>query len=588
MFETLPKTIINAEREREGKLQTLLHKAKQGPDALSAEERKNLQNIGYEYIRVAGQEKPWCAVNAFRSLHDFDGLRATLDYCLRHEPETMSIPDILVALEDYAGQRLWLNRTTEIVKLNYNACFKELDRPLYTYIAQTLKDNETPEATGGFHTGSDLIALHHLSRKYDVGIPIARGGLYQGAIAQLWGMPTHTADVSAHGRKRPTGKWIRPVSAEDIQGKHILLFDKDAVTGASIRKTMAMLEKFKPAHIGAYFTWPILQPGQFGVGTLTEGLPNTIDLYSAEDIYLHHAGDVYFKAHEKLHTLYGQRRRVEQEYRQQYIPRFAAEHSDIEKALKSFLQRSLRVYDNLNPFLAGVPTIREKLLNRLRSMARAIEQYHAPILNIPGTKERLLTMITNTPALFPGELENAILLSRYHPRAQRCAEERGIENPHVPSSPLAAHYTAAVAMKEGIDYALIVGPEGFAYEPYFRELGIPTLAVNIPESAPEEPRTLRNLDNLSILKGKKVLIVEDDIQTGATLEKLLEQLKEYAPAQMNLYLGQPERFQKKQNIPTAVTKTYIAGEGASEKAQAAAFRAFLLSRGLRMFKTDKA
>jgi len=141
-----------------------------------------------------------------------------------------------------------------------------------------------------------------------------------------------------------------------------------------------------------------------------------------------------------------------------------------------------------------------------------------------------------------------------------------------------------MAVKEGFDMALIVGPEGFAYEPYFRDLGLSTVAVNIPESREGEHRTIQLFDDLSVLQGKKVLVVEDDIRTGATLQKLLEQLKDHKPQQLGLYLGQKESFQRMENIPQDFEKTYIAGSGIDLAAAAKEFRDYLESRGLKIFK----
>ena len=42
------------------------------------------------------------------------------------------------------------------------------------------------------------------------------------------------------------------------------------------------------------------------------------------------------------------------------------------------------------------------------------------------------------------------------------------------------------------------------------------------------------MDDLNVLKGKNVLIVEDIIDTGRTMKKLLKLLKEYEPKSLNV------------------------------------------------------
>ena len=100
----------------------------------------------------------------------------------------------------------------------------------------------------------------------------------------------------------------------------------------------------------------------------------------------------------------------------------------------------------------------------------------------------------------------------------------------------------------------------------------------------DEPRTIKLFDDLSILQGKKVLVVEDDIRTGATLQKLLEHLKPHNPASLGLYLGQPEQFQRVQNIPQEFGNTYLAEESSTSGKE---FEEYLESRNLKIFKTAR-
>lgn len=68
--------------------------------------------------------------------------------------------------------------------------FNALNQALYDHVHIFLDENGTPIATGGINKGVDLIAIRNLSHNYDVAVPIARGGLNQGAIANLWEMTT--------------------------------------------------------------------------------------------------------------------------------------------------------------------------------------------------------------------------------------------------------------------------------------------------------------------------------------------------------------------------------------------------------------
>jgi hypothetical protein len=116
---------------------------------------------------------------------------------------------------------------------------------------------------------------------------------------------------------------------------------------------------------------------------------------------------------------------------------------------------------------------------------------------------------------------------------------------------------AQKALRGKYDIALIVGAEGFAYEPIFRDLGIPTVAVNIPEADFGGSRSIEVFDDLSKLKGKRLLVVEDDVHSGATLRKLLEEVKHHHPQSLGLYLGLPEIRQMQENIPGDFRKIYL-------------------------------
>ena len=205
--------------------------------------------------------------------------------------------------------------------------------------------------------------------------------------------------------------------------------------------------------------------------------------------------------------------------------------------------------------------------------------------DFPDVRKNFIQMLDNVSGL-PTDFEADLVRARYGSRAVEAARKRNIENPHIPAFPLAAFAAARRAIEKGFDIAVVVGPEGFAYEPYFEDLGIPTVAVNIPESRPNEPRSFTALDDLTVLQGKRVLVVEDDVRTGATLQTILDKVKSYAPGQFGLYLGQPASFQEQKNIPSEFQDTYIANADLPEQ-EGLDFENHLKSIGLKIFKTAR-
>ena len=558
----------------------LLSCVQNGVDKISRQDRERLVQFGHHWLD--SEENTYEAMRAFEAAQDFEGLRKVADFLLRERPDSSSLPCVLADLEDHEGIRNLLNR--EDVKFReyaYGEFFKSFDEPLYEYIRKFLERNKTPVATGGVNQGIDLIAIRNLAQEYDIAVPIARGGLNQGAIAHLWGMPTRIVDIAAHKRKVPKGKWINPIEPDDFYGKRVLLFDKDAVTGASIQKAVSMLKNFQTESIGVYFTHPVLKPGSIGIGTITRGLPKRLEIFSPKNAPMKNAGDTYLEAHEKLETPYGLRRKAERQFIEE-AEKIKGRFPELAESFRTFVSAQFHVFDALNPNLPGVAEVRQQILKRVNQLYREHKNFlESNMYSLPNVVENFRRML-ETRQVLPAGFESELVRARFRKQGEEAARRRNVENPHYPSNPLAAFNAARKAVKEGFDIALIVGPEGFAYEPYFLDLGIQTVAVNIPESREDEPRTIKLFDDLSILQGKKVLVVEDDIRTGATLQKLLERLSPQNPAGLGLYLGQPEKFHKIQNIPQEFENIYLAEESPTSSRE---FKEYLESKNLKIFKT---
>ena len=567
----------------------LLGRAKAGVDTLSSEERERLTEIGYHDLY--DNENGYRAMRVFEVLQDFVGLRKTAEWMSEKIPDSYDLSEVLLALEDYNTLRDLLNQRSDKSNNGYDIfgeAFYPLVEPLSEYIKQYLKNNGTPVATGDMDVAKDLTAIRNLAQEYDIAVPIARGGLRQGAIADLWGMKTRIIDIAAHERKTPRGKWVSPVEEKEFAGKRVLLFDKDAVSGATIKKVVKMLAGFKPERTDVYFFYNIVPAENRAIGTVVDGLPPEVTTYCPANAPRHNTGDAFIEAHEKLGTTYGQRRLVERTYVEEFIPSLKKQYPDLAKAAETFLVRHLQVYDSLNPYLAGVEKLREHILSNLNKIHEDCESYLKTKMFevMPNVKEGLRRIMETANPLSVG-FETDLINARYRSQTDEMAKKRGVENPHNPSQPLAAFHAARTAVEKGFDIALIVGPEGFAYEPYFLDLGIQTVAVNIPESGESETRTIKLFGDLAVLQDKKVLVVEDDIRTGATLQKVLETLQPNKPRQLGLYLGQPENYQIKANIPVDFTETYVAGDGVKEEELAEGFKKYLESKGLRIFKNTE-
>jgi len=579
MSEKSPSRKILRDAERICDSHDLLARSRNGIDTLSNEERVQLAKSGHDYLSEGSET---IALDFFEAAQDFEGLRVVADKLLKERLDSTEIPRALILLEDHEGMRNLLNRESRGYwgTYQYEGSFRILEKTLNEYVDKFLIENGDLTATGMINRGDDLIAIRNLSRQYDVAVPIARGGLKQGAIAHLWGMPTKIVDIAAHNRKVPRGKWINPVQKKDFEGKKVLLFDKDAVSGASIRKALSMLARFRPLKVDAYFPYDEVPAGSNGTGTRIENLPPELTAYYPENAPLQNAGDVYIEAHEKLETPYGRRRKTETLFIEE-AERIKKEFPELSESIRTYIIERCRLWDSLNPMVAGISDVREQMLTEFGELKKVY--LNTAMYKLPGVVGNLIQRLSN-PEKLPISTENKLIAARYAARAVEAATSRNIDNQHYPSNPLAAFIAAREAVQKGFDVALIVGPEGFAYEPFFIDLGLATVAVNIPESRIDETRTTIACGDLSVLKGKRVLIVEDDVRTGATLKKIIDISNTYVPQELGLYLGLPKTFQRMENIPSNFKDVFVADGSREERAD---FSDYLATRGLNIFKYSK-
>jgi hypothetical protein len=123
------------------------------------------------------------------------------------------------------------------------------------------------------------------------------------------------------------------------------------------------------------------------------------------------------------------------------------------------------------------------------------------------------------------------------------------------------------------DHCLAVAPEGHVYGYFFERLGIPVLSVHVGYP----PRRVEVLDDLAVVRGGRVLLLEDDVVSGVTLRLVVDALGHHGPHSLALYLGRRKEDQILENIPPEVSAVYLAedrlrpAERGQDEAEFAAF-----------------
>ena len=88
----------------------------------------------------------------------------------------------------------------------------------------------------------------------------------------------------------------------------------------------------------------------------------------------------------------------------------------------------------------------------------------------------------------------------------------------------------------------------------FELLGATVLSVHVDYP----PRRCEVLDDLSVVRDKRVLILEDDVISGVTLGYVVQDIQKFQPRSMDLYLGRPADGQLLKNVDPAIGQTYLA------------------------------
>jgi hypothetical protein len=128
-------------------------------------------------------------------------------------------------------------------------------------------------------------------------------------------------------------------------------------------------------------------------------------------------------------------------------------------------------------------------------------------------------------------------------------------NPLTPQDSVAAFAMARWLQQSGrFDDYLAVAPEGHVFGYFFERLGIPMLSAFVEYP----PRCVDLVDDCSAIRGRRVLVVEDDIISGVSLALVVSALATYAPRSLSLYLGRDKESQQLENVPELITEVYLA------------------------------
>lgn len=128
-------------------------------------------------------------------------------------------------------------------------------------------------------------------------------------------------------------------------------------------------------------------------------------------------------------------------------------------------------------------------------------------------------------------------------------------NPFTPVDPVAAFAMARwLVEQEQFDEYVVVAPEGHVYGYFFARCGANILTVHVGYP----PIRCEPLDDLRVLRDRRVLILEDDVASGTSLRRVVPTLQAFQPRSIDLYLGRPKDAQILEHVDPAIGKVYLA------------------------------
>jgi hypothetical protein len=133
-------------------------------------------------------------------------------------------------------------------------------------------------------------------------------------------------------------------------------------------------------------------------------------------------------------------------------------------------------------------------------------------------------------------------------------EGSGVNN-FTPHNAVAA-FGMAKLLAGKFDQYVAVAPEGHIYGYFFERLGVPLISVHTDYP----PTTCKTESDLSLLTNQRVLVIEDDVISGRTLQIVVDLLQTFRPTSLSLYLGHNIGIQHLENVPEVIGRdsVYIA------------------------------
>jgi hypothetical protein len=204
--------------------------------------------------KTALEEKDiYKAVRAFKELDDKKGLKKAGDEGLKNE----WFYDAFQAFKEINDESGLRQIVVEASKRNLpqnledNFLFTGFGKRIYEDFRRFYRNYGFERASGTFDVVRMFNSANELAKNYDLGIGLAKGGLFGAYAFREMGLPAIIAEPHRKG-KGATFKWHD--APKGIEGKKVIVFDKDAVTGRTLKRSLNEINKYSPEYVDLFFS----------------------------------------------------------------------------------------------------------------------------------------------------------------------------------------------------------------------------------------------------------------------------------------------------------------------------------------------
>lgn len=204
------------------------------------------------------------ALEAFRKLDDKEGIRKSGELGLKSGKYKYDTAKAFVLLNDNDKIREILEKASsngEIYILDMILRESELANRIYDGFHHFYEERgfENPVS---FEIHGIFNAAANLTKNYNVGVCVAKGGLFSSYAFNVFGLPIIVTEAHRKGSSA-TFNWHD--NPEDIKNKRVLVIDKDVVTGRTLRRTVKEIKKYSPNSIDLFLNHdPVKSRSEWG------------------------------------------------------------------------------------------------------------------------------------------------------------------------------------------------------------------------------------------------------------------------------------------------------------------------------------